>query len=125
MTRINVIEPAQLSRQHLIAEYREIARLPKNLRDSLNRKSTQFSFDEIPKDYTLGKGHVKFFYDKMYFLQKRFELLVAEMLRRGYSANFQDSGIFLPENKIFYNDYTPTQAAIEINLQRIKERTKE
>lgn len=31
MTRINVVPVESLSRQHLVAEYREITRLPKNL----------------------------------------------------------------------------------------------
>jgi deoxyribonuclease (pyrimidine dimer) len=60
----------------------------------------------------------------MQFLEQRFEQLVAEMLRRGYNPNFRDSSIFIPLDKAFYNNYTPTEEAIEINRQRIKERTK-
>jgi hypothetical protein len=108
----------------LVAEYREITRLPKNLQKSLARKTKPFSLKEIPPQYTLGKGHVKYFYDKMLFLQNRFEQLVQEMLNRGYNPNFRDSSIFIPLDKSFYNDYTPTMEAIEINRQRIKERTK-
>lgn len=122
MTRINLIPPKDLNTKHLVAEYREIARLPDNLKKSLNRKTKKFELSEIPPKYTLGTGHVKFFYDKMLFLQRRFESLVNEMLNRGYKPNFRDSSIFIPENNIFYNDYTPTQEAIEINLARIKER---
>lgn len=124
MTRINVVPVEELSRQHLIAEYREITRLPGNLKAALNRKTKPFSFSEIPSDYVLGPGHVKFFFDKMEFLQQRFEKLVAEMLKRGYNPSYLDSTIFkdcLPE---FYNNYTPTEKALEINRQRIKERTK-
>ena len=122
MTRINLIPPKDLNTKHLVAEYREIARLPDNLKKSLNRKTKPFNLTEIPQKYTLGTGHVKFFYDKMLFLQKRFESLVNEMLRRGYNPNFRDSSIFIPNNTIFYNDYQPTTEAIEINLARIKER---
>lgn len=110
---------------HLISEYREITRLPGNLKTSLNRKGKPFSLSEIPKEYTLGKGHVKHFYDKMLFLQNRFKALVNEMIERGYKPTFRDESIFIPENKAFYNDYTPTSEAIELNIQRIKERTKE
>lgn len=123
MTRINVVDPAELSRQHLVAEYREITRLPGNLKQSLNRATKPFSFTEIPPKYTLGEGHVKFFYDKMLFLEKRFESLVEEMLKRGYNPTHRDSSIFRVDNP-FYNDYNPTEEAIEINRQRIKERTK-
>jgi deoxyribonuclease (pyrimidine dimer) len=125
MTRINVVDPKELSRQHLIAEYREITRLPGNLYDWLNRKSKPPSFDEIPVEYKLGTGHVKFFYNKFKFLEKRFGSIINEMLERGYHPNFTDSGIFRRGiDSIYYNDYVPTEQAIEINRQRIKERTK-
>ena len=59
MTRINVgIPPADLNGRHLIAEHREIKRIP-NL---VNRG--RYSLDNQPKLFKLGKGHVKFFYDK-------------------------------------------------------------
>jgi len=121
MTRINIVPPSELTVKHLVAEYREITRLPKNLKKSLNRK-TPFLLSEIPFSYTLGTGHVKFFYNKMKFLEKRFEDLVEEMLSRGYNPNYRDSSIFKNCDDIFYNDYTPTPEALEINRQRIKER---
>lgn len=124
MTRINLVPVEELSRQHLVAEYREITRLPGNLKTALTRKSKPFSFTEIPSEYVLGTGHVKFFFDKMQFLEQRFEQLVAEMLKRGYNPSYMDSTIFrdcLPE---FYNNYVPTERALEINRQRIKERSK-
>jgi deoxyribonuclease (pyrimidine dimer) len=124
MTRINIVPVQELSRQHLVAEYREITRLPGNLITALNRKSKPFSFSEIPPQYVLGPGHVKFFFNKMQFLEQRFEQLVQEMLRRGYNPNFRDGSIFrqcLPE---FYTNYVPTEEALQLNRQRIKERTK-
>lgn len=124
MTRINVIPVEDLSREHLVAEYREITRVPNNLKKSLSRKGKPFCFSEIPLDYVLGEGHVKFFFDKMLFLKNRFELLVEEMLRRNYKPSYTDSSIFIPEDKTFYKDYTPTKEAIDKNLRRIKERTK-
>lgn len=108
----------------LLAEYREITRLPNNLIKSLNRKSKPFSFSEIPSQYVLGPGHVKHFYDKMLFLQKRFEQLVDEMLRRGYNPTYRDSSIFTQCPVEFYNDYIPTSEAIELNKARILERTR-
>jgi deoxyribonuclease (pyrimidine dimer) len=122
VTRINVVPVEELTRQHLIAEYREITRLPTNLKTSLSRKGKPFSMAEIPSEYKLGSGHVKFFMDKMQFLEKRFEALVAEMLRRGYNPSYLDSSIFKDCPKQFYNDYQPTAEAMEINRQRIKER---
>ena len=123
MTRINVIPPSELSTKHLVAEYREITRLPGNLNKSLSRKGKPFSLSEIPNEYVLGEGHVKFFYNKMKFLQLRFESLVNEMLARGYNPSHRDSAIFY-RSDYFWQDWTPTQEAIELNRQRIKERSK-
>lgn len=124
MTRINVVDPKELSRQHLVAEYREITRLPGNLTAWLNRKTKAPDFSEIPTEYKLGTGHVKHFFDKMLFLQKRFEAIIQEMESRGYKPKFKDSSIFANCDKKFYNDYVPTEEAIRINRERIKERTK-
>ena len=121
MTRINLIPVNELNTKHLVAEYREITRLPKNLMKSLSRK-VPFSMDEIPSQYTLGKGHVKFFYDKMLFLEKRFELLVNEMISRGYNPTYLDSSIFKPIDLKWYNDYSPNELEIELNRSRINER---
>lgn len=123
MTRINVVDPKELSQQHLVAEYREIMRLPGNLKTWLNRKTKAPDFKEIPDEYKLGTGHVKFFFTKFEFLQKRFEALVEEMIARGYNPKFRDSSIFVVD-KLYYNDYTPTKEAIELNRARIRERTK-
>jgi deoxyribonuclease (pyrimidine dimer) len=121
MTRINVIPPKELTTKHLVAEYREITRLPTNLKMSLNRKGKKFSLTEIPNEYVLGTGHVKFFFNKMKFLKNRFESLVDEMLKRGYNPTYRDSNIFIAEEN-FMNDYTPTEDAIRLNRERIKER---
>jgi deoxyribonuclease (pyrimidine dimer) len=61
MTRVNVIPVQELTKQHLVAEYREIMRVPGALKKSLQRKKP-FCNSEIPENYVLGKGHVKFFY---------------------------------------------------------------
>jgi deoxyribonuclease (pyrimidine dimer) len=123
MTRINVVPVETLSRQHLIAEYREITRVPGNLKASLSRKSKPFSMSEIPSQYVLGTGHVKHFFDKMQYLETRFQQLVTEMIRRGYSPSYMDSSIFRDVPTRFYNDYTPTPEAIALNIARIKERS--
>jgi hypothetical protein len=121
MTRINVIDPKELTTKHLVAEYREITRLPTNLKTSLNRKTKPFTLTEIPQNYTMGKGHVKFFFDKMLFLKNRFESLVEEMLNRGYNPTYRDSNIFIVEDR-FMNDYLPTEDAVRINRERINDR---
>lgn len=77
--------------------------------------------DEIPTEYTLGKGHMKYFYIRFKWLQNRFELLVDEMHRRGYNPTYTDSSIFKVDD-VWYNDWVADEKAIEINRQRIRER---
>lgn len=123
MTRINVVPVTELTREHLIAEYREIMRLPKNLYNSLNRKSKPFDINEIPTEYKLGTGHVKFFFNKFEYLKVRFEQLVNEMIYRGYNPTYTNSDMFNVDSK-YMNNYIPTKAALKINRDRIMERLK-
>lgn len=60
MTRINTIDPSDLLDQHLFAEYREITRI-----SSLARPLSDYGH------YTMGTGHMKFFYNKGAFLASR------------------------------------------------------
>ena len=76
MTRINCGMPVkQLSRQHLIAEHRELIRIPNTI------KSGKAIIKDILEKFTLGKGHVKFFYNKLLYLHKRYEELYQEALQ--------------------------------------------
>ena len=121
MTRVNCVPVQELTVKHLVAEYREITRLPKNLDKSLNRKGKPFDVKEIPSRYTLGKGHVKFFYNKMFWVKKRFETLVKEMLARGYNPQYTDSEIFNVDDQ-WMGDWEPDSTALFLNRKRIKER---
>ena len=113
MTRINLIPPSELCDKHLLAEYRELPRVFRLARPCPG----------APKQYTLGKGHVKFFYDKLAFIHKRFNQLISEMATRGFKAQFLELPDFaygLPKD--LWNDYTPTPDEIAINRARIEER---
>lgn len=121
MTRINLVPPKSLTTKHLVAEYREIMRLPGYRARSIARGN--FSISEIPKKFTLGKGHVKFFYDKSLFLSKRFDELVEEMKARGIVVNFASmADMFISTDSRFNKDYFPTEEDIKISENRIKER---
>ena len=120
MTRINVVPVEELTNKHLFAEWREMPRLVKNLEQSLNRKGKPFSLEEIPSEYKLGAGHVKFFFDKFKFLHDRHKKLTEELLKRGYNLSHTDSNLFANVDTIWYNDYTPTEEALRLNRERIK-----
>ena len=63
MTRINVgIPPAELTDKHLLAEHREIKRIPNCIAKG------KYNMEGIPDKFKLGKGHVKFFYNKLEYL---------------------------------------------------------
>lgn len=122
MTRINVIPVGDLSVKHLVAEYRE---LPRIYKASLNYFNNGEKYP-LPEKYVLGTGHMKFFYDKLSFIQKRHQELIDEMIRRGYNPNFSSEVDTKVKNlpSRFWKDYIPTIEAIKLNRDRIKERTK-
>jgi deoxyribonuclease (pyrimidine dimer) len=121
MTRINLIPPKELSGPHLVAEYRELPRIFNLVRTRIKKGHTPKDC-KIPTKYKLGPGHVTFFFDKLYFLAHRQKTLINEMKKRGYSPSFgyPDISDIPPE---WCNHYIPTEDAIAINKQRIKERS--
>jgi hypothetical protein len=118
MTRINVGYPVkQLTGKHLIAEHREIKRIPNAIRTG------KAIVKDIPSEFTLGKGHVKFFYDKLLYLRNRYKELYIECLRRGYKVTYYGlawQGV--PANLM--NDWVPTEEAKQLIEQRINEKLK-
>lgn len=79
MVRVNLISPKALSDQHLIAEYNEILML-----FGYVDKYPVLEKAKIPASYCLGKGHILFFKNKLYYLKKRHELLKKEMIKRDF-----------------------------------------
>ncbi len=122
MTRINLVDPKELSDQHLIAEYREIFMVGSSLQRSMKSKSWSKTIKNIPKDFTLNKGHVTFFYNKGKYLDKRYTKLINEMKRRG--MNPDPKRIFKknqwPIN--LYKDWKPKNKDLKIIRKRISEK---
>jgi deoxyribonuclease (pyrimidine dimer) len=124
MTRINVVPVESLCRQHLIAEWRELPRVfALACKASISPKPWT---DKQPAEYTLGTGHVIFFYDKLAFLADRHQQLTQEMLRRGYKPSvlgslYREWKLKIPQT--YWKDYTPTEQALSANAERIAERT--
>ena len=78
MTRVNLVEPQELSDQHLIAEYRELPRCIKQCIDTT----------DAPLNYCLGKGHMKWAKKHSKFLIERYKKLCAEMRYREFAVNY-------------------------------------
>jgi deoxyribonuclease (pyrimidine dimer) len=120
MTRINSnIDPKLLKRRHLVAELREITMIPASLSRSLMTRSHLMVLSGIPKKFTLNTGHVKFFYNKLTFLQHRFDRLCDEMDRRGYVPDRRRRTAFDGFDERFYNDWTSTPEDDNIVHERI------
>jgi deoxyribonuclease (pyrimidine dimer) len=123
MTRINAdIHPVDLSDQHLMAEYRELPMVPASLRRSMRTRSQADIIRGIPDSFTLGKGHVTFWYNKLAFLDRRYGRLQTELITRGYEIDLtRDSGCdgFPSE---FYGDYLMSSSDLSIIVARIDER---
>lgn len=114
MTRINCIPPKNLIDQHLIAEYREMLRMPDYLRKSKNSGKPI----SIPLFYKMSDGHVKFFYNKGLYLQRRHKELRDEMRRRGISANLT-LGLAMFQHYGMMGDWEPDGDAMRVNAERI------
>lgn len=121
MTRINVVPVEELHPKHLVAEYREIVRVFALVRKRVEAKKNVCW--DIPIEYTLGAGHVKFFFNKLFYVLCRYKELTKEMIRRGYKPNPVPEEVLcdgIP--RMYFFDYEPTEHAISINRQRIKDR---
>ena len=114
MTRINVgILPEDLTSKHLIAEHREIKRIPNCI------SKGKYNMDNIPDKFKLGIGHVKFFYNKLLYLKNRYTNLYEECMKRGFNVqNYSNAWDNVP--KTLMNDYIPTNRDRKIIKERIK-----
>ena len=93
MTRVNLgIPPRNLCDQHLLAEHREMKRIPNVM------VTGRFNWKNIPLNFTLGTGHVKFFYNKLDILMIRAERIYNECMLRDFNVqSYADSYSFACE----------------------------
>lgn len=118
MTRINLVDPSTLHQKHLIAEYRELPRVFTLAQDAWYRGEQQY---RGPVNYVLGTGHVLFFYNKLLWLQNRFNLLVAECDKRGFNIQHRNApATYKPDP--WWKDWTPRPEDVALSQARILER---
>lgn len=119
MTRINVVPVSELCDQHLLAEHRELTRIPNGLIDG----RLKFEYPDRPDEYTLGAGHIKFFTDKLRFLYARYQFLDEECVKRGFNVQHIWPPYFMNKTTLrYWNDYRPDNRALRLNRARIEER---
>ena len=124
MTRINVLDPQELTRQHLIAEIRELPRVFTLVKNAQAKGVNKWSIRKSqPSEYTLGTGHCLYFYTRLKFLADRYELLCDEWRSRGYNVNqVGRSELLNGVHNDWVGDYIPTPEALQINRERIAKR---
>lgn len=106
-----------LTDEHLLAEHREIKRLPSVYKKRIESGS---GFKNIPKEFTLGTGHVLFFVDKNKFTLDRYRDLHDECLRRGFEASdYSNNWLVCGAH---FNDYISTDEEYKLLVERISDR---
>jgi len=117
MTRINSAIPVEkLTDEHLLAEHREIKRICNNFEIRLKKNK----FDDIPKEFTLGTGHVLFFIDKPIFTIKRYWNLYWECKYRQFNVeDYSFNWTIYLKSKMFFKDYIPKENEYNLLIERI------
>lgn len=115
MTRINTVEPVRLTDQHLLAEARELPRV-----FPLAQAAIDVGIVIGPERYTLGKGHVKFFYSRTDYLSRRQTAIIAECLDRGFNLTHRVAPA--PLLGCGVSRWEPDAADIAVNLARLRDR---
>jgi len=125
MTRINLVRPEDLADQHLFAEWRESKMIvPAALRSLKAGTATK----DISSKYTLNSGHVKFFFDKLHFVRRRYVALGYELKNRNYDIKpfeFGNDDYYHVYDRIPQHRWEPSKDEIKINIERIAQRLSE
>jgi len=118
VARVNVgISPKYISDQHLIAESVEITMITGGF-----RKNNYIIKSSIPETFSLGKGHINFFKNKIFYLKERLKEVNKELDKRGIKNS---TVINISEYPYQYcNVWTPTMDASNILRNRIAHRLK-
>lgn len=121
MTRINLISPTHLTQRHLSAEYKEITHFLWCIKRRVDNRQ---GLADIPKKYTLNKGHCLFFYDKGKYISDRLCALKDEILSRQGTLNIElfhtrRQKILDTYPDEWYNDYQPDEHAFSLVIRRI------
>lgn len=116
MTRINTgIRANELPDKLLLAELREIKRIPNVIAKG------NYRMENIPERFTLGTGHVKFFYNKLEYLLERYNELRDEAINRGFNvSDFNDAWSNVPF--MLMNGYQETERDRSLLIERIHEK---
>lgn len=125
MTRINCIDPSLLNDKALAGEWHELPRVFTLAKDAYWKgvDVLEKTLQRAPSQYTMGIGHVLFFYDKLGWVLARYKQLANEARSRGWNVNELSDEVltaFVP--KMLLNDWQPDEQAVNVNMQRLTEK---
>jgi len=122
MTRINNIAPSDLTNEWLLAEFRELPRIP----NSIISGKAKVNMKAIPERFKLGTGHVTFFYNKLTYLKNRHDSLCLELDKRGIkrdpSIRVDLSQLNAIYKAVLCNDWQPDIDDHQLLIERLQER---
>lgn len=122
MTRINAnLQVKLLSDEHLLAEHREIKRIPVVLQKSIKSGS----INNIPESFRLGAGHVLFFLNKLQFVFNRYKEIHTECIKRGFNVEDYSNNFVNITDKSYWNDWECSPEYIKTVVERIISRINE
>lgn len=119
MTRINCIPVDELTIEHLKAEYRELPRVYGYVKARVAKGQTPEDV-KIPKQYTLGTGHVTFFYDKLDWINNRYLEICNRLRNMGVNIQYGDLTYLvdaIPQE--WFGNYWADCKAMDTNRERI------
>ena len=111
MVRVNIIEPGALADQHLVAEYRELLMLLGSVRKNPLMNSVGAHFMKNP---------IRYFSDKLSYIEKRHAKLRAEMKRRGFAPKITPRMSIYPRTR--KHDFAPNKTQLREIKKRLIER---
>jgi deoxyribonuclease (pyrimidine dimer) len=123
MTRINVVPPKELHDRHLVAEYHELPRIFGLVRKAIAKGMKPEDFRSNFPKYTMGTGHVKFFYGRLKFIAERQIELISEMVNRKMRPQYESfTSLIAGIPKDWFEEWTPSEEDMEVNRKRLSER---
>jgi deoxyribonuclease (pyrimidine dimer) len=103
-----------------MAEYREIVRVVKLANTAFLKSGSSIKFlqKNLPKEFTLGTGHVKFFYDKLLYIKLRYDRICKELVERGFEIT-PIKFLLESSHTILVNDWVANAAVLLTVKERI------
>ena len=113
------INPKNLTDEHLFAESRELKMLP-----ALFKRVGNKSINKVPKEFTLGAGHMLFFLYKSIYTLNRYRQVLLECHKRNILVDDESYRWDIYQNSISVSNYQETGKEKQILINRISEKIK-